>query len=203
MYCSNCGAQSSPGASFCSRCGAPLTAGAVAPAVPFTAPTSPGPPPPVSVVASGAAVRADVRYAGFWRRFLAAVIDAVLVAIAGGLIDVAMGVSIIEPDYTQGNTWMATCLRFLLSWIYCAWFESSRMQGTLGQQSIAIMVTDLQGRRISFARATGRYFGQIPSLLLLGIGFLMIAFTEKKQGLHDLMAGCLVVRRPEESKAPS
>jgi uncharacterized RDD family membrane protein YckC len=60
--------------------------------------------------------------------------------------------------------------------------------------ALGIRVTDLDGGRISFGRATGRYFGKILSGLILGIGFLMAAFTERKQALHDLLAGTLVVR---------
>jgi uncharacterized RDD family membrane protein YckC len=56
-------------------------------------------------------------------------------------------------------------------------------------------VTDLNGDRISFGKASGRFFGKIISRLILGIGFFMIGFTEKKQGLHDMIAGCLVVKK--------
>jgi uncharacterized RDD family membrane protein YckC len=144
-------------------------------------------------------IQTGVRYGGFWRRFLAAVIDSVLLTILGGLVNLAMGVSIIAPDYTESRTWGAFCLNLASGWIYCAWFESSRFQGTPGYQTIGLVVTDLHGLRISFLRASGRHFGQIVSALLLLIGYLMIAFTEKKQGLHDLMAGCLVILRPAEA----
>ena len=60
---------------------------------------------------------------------------------------------------------------------------------------LGIKVTDLNGRRIGFGKATGRYFGKILSTVILLIGCIMIAFTEKKQGLHDKMAGCLVVNK--------
>ena len=55
-----------------------------------------------------------------------------------------------------------------------------------------IIVTDLHGNRVSFGRATGRYFAKIISSIILFIGYLMIAFTEKKQGLHDIIAETLV-----------
>ena len=73
--------------------------------------------------------------------------------------------------------------------------ESSRFQGTLGKLAVQIKVTDLDGNRISFGRATGRHFGKIVSGMILMIGYIMVAFTERKQGLHDIMAGCLVVRK--------
>jgi uncharacterized RDD family membrane protein YckC len=65
----------------------------------------------------------------------------------------------------------------------------------LGKKALGLEVTDLQGRRISFARATGRFFGRIISGLILAIGFIMAGFTERKQALHDILAGCLVIRR--------
>jgi uncharacterized RDD family membrane protein YckC len=69
--------------------------------------------------------------------------------------------------------------------------------------ALGIIVTDLEGRRIGFGRATGRYFAKILSALILGIGFLMVAFTQRKQGLHDMIAGTLVVRGTAPSQAPS
>jgi uncharacterized RDD family membrane protein YckC len=72
--------------------------------------------------------------------------------------------------------------------------ESSSYQGTLGKMIFGLKVTDLYGNRISFERATGRNFAKILSAMILGIGYLMVAFTERKQGLHDLLAGTLVRR---------
>ena len=60
---------------------------------------------------------------------------------------------------------------------------------------LGIKVTDLNGRRIGFGKATGRHFGRLLSMAIFLIGCIMIAFTEKKQGLHDEMAGCLVVNK--------
>lgn len=73
--------------------------------------------------------------------------------------------------------------------------ESSTKQGTLGKMALSIKVVDIEGNQISFWRATGRYFSKIVSALLFCIGYLMIAFTEKKQALHDKMADCLVVNK--------
>jgi uncharacterized RDD family membrane protein YckC len=56
-------------------------------------------------------------------------------------------------------------------------------------------VTDLAGRRISFGRATGRFFAKYISATILMIGFVMAGFTEKKQALHDILAGTLVIRK--------
>jgi uncharacterized RDD family membrane protein YckC len=81
----------------------------------------------------------------------------------------------------------------ILQWLYYALMESSNKQATLGKLALGIVVTDLSGGRISFGRATGRYFGKIISGLILYIGFIMAGLTEKKQALHDIMASCLVV----------
>ena len=82
----------------------------------------------------------------------------------------------------------------LCGWLYFALMESSANQATLGKMAIGIKVTDMSGRRIGFGQATGRYFGKILSSMILLIGYIMAAFTEKKQALHDMLAGCLVVK---------
>ena len=82
-----------------------------------------------------------------------------------------------------------------MSWLYEALLVSSSYQATLGKKAVGIVVTDLQGRRISFLRATGRHFGKIVSEMLLLIGYLIQPFTPKRQTLHDIMAGCLVLRK--------
>jgi uncharacterized RDD family membrane protein YckC len=79
--------------------------------------------------------------------------------------------------------------------------ESSAKQATVGKMALGIIVTDLDGRRIGFGRATGRYFAKILSALTLGIGFLMAGFTERKQALHDMVASCLVIRGAAPSQA--
>jgi uncharacterized RDD family membrane protein YckC len=83
----------------------------------------------------------------------------------------------------------------ILSWLYFTIFESSSLQATPGKMALGIIVTDLSGNRISFARANGRYWGKILSGLTLGIGYIMAGFTRKKQALHDIMAGTLVVKK--------
>ena len=73
--------------------------------------------------------------------------------------------------------------------------ESSARQATFGKSILGMKVTNLQGERIGFGRATVRFFSKILSTLLFFIGFIMIAFTEKKQGLHDLIASTLIVNK--------
>jgi uncharacterized RDD family membrane protein YckC len=80
----------------------------------------------------------------------------------------------------------------LIPWIYFAYFYSSKNQGTLGNMAVGVAVTDMQGNRITFGRATLRFFAMYLCLLTLLVGFLIIAFTGYKQGLHDKIAGTLV-----------
>jgi uncharacterized RDD family membrane protein YckC len=83
----------------------------------------------------------------------------------------------------------------LAGWLYYAYFESSEWQGTVGKKVMNLMVTDLEGNRLTFGRASGRYFARyITKLIPLGIGFILAGITEKKQALHDMIASCLVLR---------
>lgn len=81
----------------------------------------------------------------------------------------------------------------ITKWLYSAIMESSVWQATIGKKIFGIVVTDLSGNRIGFGRATGRHFGKLLSSVICLMGFIMIAFTEKKQGLHDILASTLVV----------
>lgn len=138
-------------------------------------------------------------YIGFWWRVLASIIDGVVTGIAGAIVGGVAG-GIIGLTYgTDDRTVLfiqaiSQLLGTLLNWLYSALMESSAQQATLGKMAIGVRVTDMAGQRISFGRATGRHFGKILSLLTLCIGYIMVGTTEKKQGLHDLMAGTLVVR---------
>ena len=81
-------------------------------------------------------------------------------------------------------------------WLYYASMESSAKQGTVGKMVLGLSVTDLYGRRISFARASGRFFSKfITGMIPLFIGYIMAGITEKKQALHDILASCLVLRK--------
>jgi len=197
MFCPRCGREALSGAAYCIQCGAALDAPEAA--EPIAEPPAAMPPAP-STVAAGAApafTPAAVRYAGFWRRFGAFCIDAILLWIAGALVTLAMGMDLFEREFTDPRSWAASGIGLVMAWLYSALLESGKGQATLGQMVIGIRVTDLTLRRVSFARATGRHFAQILSALILFMGYLMIAFTEKKQGLHDLMSGCLIVRAPD------
>lgn len=81
------------------------------------------------------------------------------------------------------------------TWLYFALQESSSAQATLGKRVLGIKVIDYEGRRIGFARATGRFWGKTLSGILFNIGYIMAAFTARKQALHDILAQTLVIRR--------
>lgn len=140
-------------------------------------------------------------YGGFWRRVGAYLIDAILIAIVFGIVGSILGVDFgydatvaTTPEdamATQGDP-MASLLGLVIGIAYFAGMESSSMQATLGKKVLGMVVTDAAGNRISFLRAVGRYFAKILSALILFIGFIMVAFTERKQGLHDIIAGTLV-----------
>ena len=138
-------------------------------------------------------------YAGLLRRAGAYLVDSSVLGIVAGLLILRpllerAGIPADNPWVLMtGNSRQILAINLLLtmaSWVYWAVMESSPWQATLGKKLFGIEVTDLKGRRISMARATGRYFGKI-----IFIGFLLIPFTEKRQAFHDLISGCLVVRK--------
>lgn len=177
--------------------------------------TKPAPPPPATTPSAQPyppAVRpppvraAPVEYAGFWRRFLAVFIDGILlnivtvpVAIVVGLVSglAATGTGgDVEDLMMLGVQGVGNGVGIIIGWLYYALMESSSTQATLGKMAIGMVVTDLEGNRIGFGRATGRFFAKYISLLTLFIGYIMAGFTEKKQALHDMIAGTLVVMKP-------
>jgi len=123
-----------------------------------------------------------VAYGGFWIRVLAYLIDAILLSIGGGVLRLVFGL-------VDGGL-----LSVVGGWLYFALMESSASQATIGKTACGLRVTDEQGRRISFGRATGRYFAKILSALIFLIGFMMVGWTRRKQGMHDFIAGTLVLK---------
>ncbi|HWR71299.1 MAG TPA: RDD family protein, partial [Dehalococcoidia bacterium] len=83
----------------------------------------------------------------------------------------------------------------VITWLYWALMESSSKQGTVGKDLLGIVVTDAEGNRMSFRKATVRHLGKLASALLVLAGFVMAGFTAKKQGLHDLITGSRVVMK--------
>jgi uncharacterized RDD family membrane protein YckC len=187
IYCPNCGFQTDDGARFCQKCGrelAGLGGGAVlAPAAGYAAPAA-------AYAASG--------YGGFWIRVLAAILDSIVLGVIFTPVAFMFAVPMMSGDFHSGMPFMsftAWPLWFGLKLVYYAAMESSSHQATLGKLICGLRVTDINGRRLSFPHAAGRYLAKILSSITLGIGYLMAGFTARKQGLHDIVAGTLVVKR--------
>jgi uncharacterized RDD family membrane protein YckC len=154
-------------------------------------------------------------YAGLGRRFVAFIVDFILIALFGiiavAFFNQANGIMYLYylvvshapiATLTEAGTPIAAygpivaavgILVIVVPWLYYAGFESSRGQATPGKVLMRLEVTDLEGNRISFARGTLRFFGKFISLALIFSGFIMIGITKKRQGLHDKIAGCLVL----------
>lgn len=140
---------------------------------------------------------------GFWRRVVAYIIDAIILnigmSIVGGVFGLGIGLQMMAVDPSGqaslgAGYWAFLVASFVGQWLYFALLEASAWQGTLGKKALGMSVTDLNGNRIGFGRATGRYFAKILSSIILLIGFIMVAFTGRKQGLHDILAGTLVYK---------
>lgn len=202
MFCSGCGQSVPDAAAFCSQCGR------AAIAMPPGTATVGTPAPAIAVAVAGGLV-----YAGFWLRFVAYLIDAVLLSLfefmlililvaVFGLGEVVRNLP-ENPDISSifTATVILAIIAFAVStfgviWLYYACMESSRYQGTLGKMGLGLLVTDLQARPVSFRRASGRFFAKIiTGLVPLCIGYIMAGFTAKKQALHDVIASCLVLRK--------
>ncbi|MFD2245817.1 RDD family protein [Pontibacter ruber] len=142
----------------------------------------------------------DLPYAGFWIRLIAYLLDSLIIFIVSSI-----PFFFIRLHYLGGKDELTTELvlngiSVLLGWFYYAGMESSKYQATLGKQMMGIFVTDTGGYRLSFLHATGRFFAKIPSSLILLIGFIMAAFTARKQALHDIIAGTLVYRHQQDAE---
>ena len=211
FFCNKCGAQNAAGAQFCNRCGASTSP------TPSAVPTAASQPTaslnvassnPASAYSPQATAHqaitpvAGVGHGGFWIRVVAFIIDAIILRVVvapvgmifGGLGMAGMmsGIPHVGLHILGGG--ITIILVIFGSWLYEAFMESSSYQATLGKMIFGMKVTDLNGNRISFERATGRHFAKWLSAMILGIGYIMVGFTERKQGLHDLLAGTLVRR---------
>lgn len=135
-----------------------------------------------------------MNFAGFWIRVLAYIIDIIPMAIITVILPIATGESLVDPDPAAPSFGISDLLGLIAGIAYFVGFESSSYQATPGKMALGLIVTDLNGQRITPGKAVGRYFAKILSSMILLIGFIMIAFTERKQGLHDIIAGTLVVK---------
>ena len=202
IFCSKCGAQNSAMAQSCQNCGLSLSSNlvqtqAAAPAMAYAAA------PPVAYAPPSI-------YGGFWIRLLAHLIDHIILgAVAAPLFFVTVLPSIIrvaqQADRDQepspemiitiiSSAFVYIALAFVGQWLYEALLTSSSWQGTIGKRVLRLKVVDEAGNRISFGRATGRFFAKILSSMFFCIGFIMIGFTDRKRGLHDMLANTLVMK---------
>lgn len=131
--------------------------------------------------------------AGFWRRVAAFALDYLLLFL-GLLIAFAILGAVTGGIPKESADGLGTLSGILAYWLYFAKLESSPNQATLGKRAMSIKVVGLDGKRISFGKASGRHFAKILSGLTMGVGFVMCAFTKRKQCLHDIASDCLVVR---------
>jgi uncharacterized RDD family membrane protein YckC len=151
-------------------------------------------PPPLPPVWDAApASSASVAYGGFWIRVVAYVIDGILLSIAGGILGVVTGERVYAGEYADFHP-VTNLASVVLAWLYFALMESSERGATVGKIAVGLRVVTDQGQRLSFLNATGRYLAKFISALILCIGFIMVAFTDRKRGLHDMMAGTLVIK---------
>ncbi len=236
LFCQYCGELNEADAHYCKKCGAvqPQAAGsqgqaAAAQSAPQMQPTAMSttfPPPTSATVPPGAAYGAPPvfgptpppyaqgfrGYAGFWIRFLAVIIDAIVLGIViGPIMFIIMGPAIATvartaqqnpgqpPDPAAMMAFMsvmplAVFANLAIQWVYEAALTSSSKQGTLGKMALGLKVTDKEGRRLSFLHATGRHFAKLINGFTLGIGWILAGFTERKQGLHDMIAGTYVIK---------
>jgi uncharacterized RDD family membrane protein YckC len=196
MFCSRCGQQVREGTRYCQICGQEVGAPGRPQANPAAAPVS-----------------TPLPYAGFWVRFVALLIDGLILSIPFFLVAIglvfrfrsfrflARGSRFGPPDAAFVGPMLlgfffAFAIFIVVRWLYFAGMESSARQATFGKAAMSVYVTDLKGQPVTFGRATGRFFAKIVSgLIPLGIGYIMAGFTEKKQALHDMVAGTLVLRK--------
>ena len=207
MYCSKCGAVLAGDAVFCQSCGTQVAraAAVLGPAVGTVSPHA---------GVGAIAYASNVTFAGFWLRFVAYLLDSVIIGFAVMVLFVPFfflmgGAAMLETlprghgervDPAQFTAFLGLILTLVAlgsvaKWLYFAYLESGEKQATWGKQALGLYVTDLTGQRITFGRATGRFFAKfVTGLIPLGIGFIMAGFTERRQALHDMIASTLVLR---------
>ena len=175
--------------------------------------------PPAYSYAATMSPPSHLLYGGFWLRFVAYFLDSlivgavlvvmeIIVGILFGIIGGMLGVGM--KDFTGANSGNPSPMAMVLiaiayliilalalvgTWLYFAKLESGPAQATYGKRVMGLRVTGLDGERIGFGRASGRFFGKIVSGMTFYIGFIMAGFTERKQALHDMIAGTLVVKQ--------
>ncbi|MFB6365265.1 RDD family protein [Paenibacillus elgii] len=145
-------------------------------------------------------------YSGFWKRLCAYIIDGIILYVGSVILGIifTMFEYLLMIPFAMNSTesvdsvaWVILGVRSLLflvtGWLYFAIMESSKWRATLGKLAVGSVVVDERNERISFARASGRYWSKLISVCTLYVGFFMAGFTGKKQALHDIIAKTYVV----------
>ena len=187
-------------------------AAAAAPEMRMSAATPAATPAPAGPAAAGDMLpEGGIVHAGFWRRFAAYTLDSIILTIPFLLVFGLLAyLSFSAAVSGESPGWMILLFYFLAyigvivaSWLYFAKFESGANQATPGKKVMGLKVTSTTGERISFGRATGRFFGKIVTgLIPFGIGWMLAGWTGRKQALHDMMATTCVVFREVEPGRP-
>jgi len=147
-------------------------------------------------------------YAGFWLRVWAGMFDICLEAVGALILTIGLDFALnrfgrffgLSPFDSKVAVGMAFIMILAVgSWLYCAFAESSSWRATLGKRLLGLQVITADGGRVSFGQATVRHMMKFLSLFILTFGFLMSAWTKRRQALHDMPCDCLVVRVPPES----
>jgi uncharacterized RDD family membrane protein YckC len=210
-FCSRCGAaQPQTAAGQPSGVVAPPSASGVEPPPYPLVPPVGGVIPPGYPAAPPAAAAEFRGYGGFWIRFLAFIIDWALLGVImmplkiiffGGMVAVGSHISTMgePPDPRIFLAILPIIMLYVMTiigiyWLYEALMTSSSKQATLGKMALSLKVTDKNGNRLSFLHATGRHFAKIINNLTLLVGWIMAGFTDRKQGLHDMIAGTYVIK---------
>ncbi len=171
---------------------------------PVYVPQSAPPPEIIPAIPGLSALPPRPGFAGFWLRAVAYLIDTVFISLVFGLIASFYPSTFIKfpaaastsPFSLPQLTPAALAITMTATWFYYTLFEASIWQATPGKRIMRVYVADLNGQRLTFARAAARNAAKIISSLTFLVGYLVAGFTEKKQALHDILANCLVLRRP-------
>ncbi len=143
-------------------------------------------------------------YAGFWKRLGAGLLDVMLLVVISMMIGIVYGIveaffyELTPENFEEMHEMILMIISLIIFWFYYAFFQSSKYQATPGMMALSLRIVGYDEKRISFWRATGRFFVASTFSSLLGIGYLMIAFTPRKQALHDYIAKTLVVKNEKK-----
>ena len=136
-------------------------------------------------------------FGGFWRRLAAFVVDAFLL----GTVEAGLAFLVLAMNSSSVSVWQVVLVSGAISWAYFSLFESSPAQATVGKLAFGIKVVHTDGGPISFRRATMRFWLKSLSTLTFGIGWLLAAVTPRRQALHDILCGTLVMRAVDPKAA--